>query len=228
MGLRMSHNSISYGRAGDTRAARQLTGTRTSDGSMPKAAFNDLVRRLRAGEEAAVREFVAAYEPFVRRTIRRRLMRSRLGSAAGATDVCQSVLGSFLIRLAVGEYELETQDDLSKLLMTIARNKVAALARREQAECRDRSITWSLGSSANVPANPADEPSRQAAGKELLAEVQRRLSKDERELFLLRQQGLAWDAVAARLGEPQVLLRKRLSRGLHRVAHQLGLEDDDG
>src|SRR5437762_360181 len=94
-------------------------------------SFDDLLTRLRRGDEAAVREFVSTYEPYIRRAIRPRLVRAGLRAAADSADICQSVLGSFLIRLAGGEYELHSAAGLEKLLLTIARRKFAALTRRE-------------------------------------------------------------------------------------------------
>jgi hypothetical protein len=38
-------------------------------------------------------------------------------------------------------------------------------------------------------------------------------------------EGLDWAAIAARLGESPVVLRKRLSRALDRVTHALGLDE---
>ena len=39
-------------------------------------------------------------------------------------DICQSVLGSFFVRAATGQYKLETPEHLLKLLTTMARNKL--------------------------------------------------------------------------------------------------------
>jgi RNA polymerase sigma-70 factor (ECF subfamily) len=62
--------------------------------------------------------------------------------------------------------------------------------------------------------------------KELLQEVLRRLSPEERELAELRQQGLDWAAIAQRVGGNAVALRKRLSRAVARIAEELGLGEE--
>jgi DNA-directed RNA polymerase specialized sigma24 family protein len=97
----------------------------------------DLLARLRTGDVGAVREFVGAYEPFTRRAIRRRAARGPRYAVADSDDLCQSVLGSFLIRFAAGEYDLDGHADLERLIVTIVRNKVAALARREAGQPRN-------------------------------------------------------------------------------------------
>ena len=68
-------------------------------------------------------------------------------------------------------------------------------------------------------------PSREVEARDLLQEVHRRLSPDERRLLELRNQGLDWAAIAAELGGSAEALRRRLSRALDRVAEQLGLDD---
>ena len=68
-------------------------------------------------------------------------------------------------------------------------------------------------------------PSRQLAAQDLLEEVRRRLTSEERQLLELRDQGLDWaEIAAARNGSPEAL-RKRLARAIDRVSAQLGLED---
>src|SRR5437763_6174216 len=99
--------------------------------------FPELLLMLRAGNDAAVREFVATYEPFIRRSLRRRMARTQRHAVADSDDLCQSVLGSFLIRVAAGEYELAEPGDLERVLLTMIRNKVAALARGEAAQLRN-------------------------------------------------------------------------------------------
>ena len=61
--------------------------------------------------------------------------------------------------------------------------------------------------------------------RDLLQEVQRRLSAEERRLLELRNQGCDWAAIASELGGSSEALRRRLSRALDRVAEQLGLDD---
>ncbi len=186
--------------------------------------FPELLIRLRAGNEDAARELVAAYEPFLRRTIRRRLARTPLQAVADSVDICQSVLGGLFVRLAAGEYELKSQEDLAKLLMGMVRKKLAALARRESADRRDRGRTVSLGSNPQIPAKPDSEPGRISINADLVNEVKKRLPESERKLFELRQQGHAWNDIAARIGGTAASLRKRLSRALREISLELGLE----
>lgn len=189
--------------------------------------FAEQIARLRAGDDAAVREFVALYEPFIRRSLRRRLARSKLQAVADSGDLCQSVLGSFLIRVAAGEYELATAEDLQKLLMTMAKNKMAALLRREHTQKRDHNRVKLLESGDDISNDSAEDPARRAADNDLLEQVRRRLNEEEKDLFQKRQAGQTWEMIAEEGDGSAVVLRKRLSRALKRVAIELGLENDD-
>src|SRR5215470_11467705 len=95
--------------------------------------FADFLGRVRAGDEQAAAELVRRYESAVRIEVRMRLADSRLRRVFDSMDLCQSVLASFFVRVAAGQYELERPEQLVRLLVTIARNKVAFQARRQRA-----------------------------------------------------------------------------------------------
>jgi RNA polymerase sigma-70 factor (ECF subfamily) len=141
-------------------------------------------------------------------------------------DICQSVLASFFLRAASGQYEIETPGQLLKLLAAMARNKLAFQARKHRAQCRDHR-RLSTGDDAEVLAGTEASPERQVAAHELLAEVQRRLSAEERQLVELRQQGLGWAEIAERVQGSAEALRKQMTRALDRVASELGLDEDE-
>jgi DNA-directed RNA polymerase specialized sigma24 family protein len=84
------------------------------------SAFEDLIRRVRAGDEAAAAELVRRYETLVRRTVRLRLRDPRLQRLLDSVDICQSVLASFFARAALGQFELNTPQDLCRLLTAMA------------------------------------------------------------------------------------------------------------
>ena len=67
----------------------------------------------------------------------------------------------------------------------------------------------------------APSPSRLVVGRELLAEVNRRLSEEERLLADLRAEGCEWTEIAARLGGTAEARRKQLARAVDRVEQQL-------
>jgi hypothetical protein len=66
----------------------------------------------RGGDGDAAAELVRRYELAIRRVVRLRLTDVRLRRAFDSMDVCQSVLGSFFVRAASGQYDLSNSDRL--------------------------------------------------------------------------------------------------------------------
>jgi len=188
-------------------------------------AFGRLLDRVRSGDEAASAELVRLYEPEVRRFVRYRLNTPRLRRLLDSVDICQSVMGSFFVRAALGQYDLSSPEQLAGLLIRLARNKVADAARREQAGQRDYRRRQPEGSAVERVAAHDDSPSQAVAGAELLEKFRERLSPEERRLAEQRAQGREWDDLAVETGESAEALRKRLARAVDRVARELGLEE---
>jgi RNA polymerase sigma factor (sigma-70 family) len=186
--------------------------------------FDDLILRVRRGDEAAASLLVRRYEPAIRRAVRFRLTDPRLRRTCDSLDVCQSVLASFFVRVASGQYDLETPDQLLRLLTTMARNKLLNQARQQHAARRDTRLVTDDVTDHDFIVN-APGPEQQAEARELLQEVHRRLAPDELRLVELRNQGHDWAAVAKLVGGNAVALRQKLHRALARVAKQVGLEE---
>jgi len=140
-------------------------------------------------------------------------------------DICQSVLANFFVRVASGQFELETADQLVKLLVTMARNKLTNYALQQRAARRDqRRVEKAIGNESEL-VDPRPSPSRVVVNKELLQECRRRLSEEERQLADLRASGRSWDEIAGEVGVKPDTVRSRLTRALDRVAHELRLEE---
>jgi RNA polymerase sigma-70 factor (ECF subfamily) len=187
--------------------------------------FEELIRRVRSGDQDAAAELVRRYEPAIRRAVRFRLADARLGSLLDSMDICQSVLASFFIRAASGQYDLETPGQLLRLLTAMARNKLSSQARKQYTQRRDGRRVSSGGEDEGRLVAKGESPSVEVAARDLLQEVHRRLSSDERRLLELRNQGNDWAAIAAELGASSEAHRRRLSRALDRVAEELGLDE---
>jgi len=186
--------------------------------------FLTLVRRVRAGDGMAAAELVRLYEPAVRRVVRMRLRDPRLRRVLDSTDVCQSVMASFFVRVAAGQFELNRPEQLLRLLSVMARNKLAGQARRGYVTRREVGDESTPGSAL---ADPGPGPNQQVVWRDLLAAVRGRLSDEERQLADRRARLQGWDQIAAELGGSPEALRKKLTRALDRVARQLGLDEPD-
>jgi RNA polymerase sigma-70 factor (ECF subfamily) len=191
---------------------------------MSDPSFGELLGRVRAGDADAAADLVRKYEPAVRRAVRFRLSNAHMRNTLDSMDICQSVMASFFIRAASGQYELAQPEQLQKLLVAMARNKLAFQVRKQHAARRDqRRNEASAGADAFVAAGSS--PSQQVAARDLLQAVHNRLSAEERRLVDLRNQGLEWAEIAGRLDGSPEALRKQLTRALDRVADELGVDE---
>src|SRR5262245_19941274 len=127
--------------------------------------FAEFMRRIRAGDEAAAAELLRRYEPLIRREVRFRLRDRRLHRLFDSQDICQLVLASFFVGTAAGQYDLEEPGQLLKLLVAMARNKLAVQVRNQQRQRRDNRRLAQDGAEALEAVAAADaSPSQVLAG----------------------------------------------------------------
>jgi RNA polymerase sigma factor (sigma-70 family) len=189
------------------------------------ASFTNFIQRIRAGDDQAAEELVRRYEPLIRREVRLRIEDERLNRAFDSMDVCQSVLASFFVRAATGEYDLHEPQNLIRLLVTMARNKLASKARLEHRQRRDsRRITGTDPDALEELMDVQPSPSELLSRREQLERLRASMTDEEREIADLRGEGLAWEQVAERLGGSGQARRMQLTRGIERVGRELGLD----
>lgn len=189
-------------------------------------AFQNLIRRVRQGEEDAAAELVRLYEPEIRRAIRVRHTDPRLRRIVDSMDICQSVLANFFVRVASGQFELDHPDQLLRLLVTMARNQLFDQVRRQKASRRSSQKVDPQGQEkVEQVAAQQHTPSQQVALQELLEKMRLSLTEDERRIAEMRAAGREWADIAAEEGESPEALRKRLARALDRVVPQFGLSE---
>jgi RNA polymerase sigma factor (sigma-70 family) len=191
-------------------------------------AFPELLRRVRLGDQDAAVELVRRYEPAIRRAVRIKLVDSRLAGALDSMDVCQSVMGSFFYRAALGQYEMEKPEDLVRLLVTMARNKLTDHVRKQTTERRGKGMTRRTDFAAVDIAGADPTASRVVSAREVLEAALGRLSDEERWIAEQRTAGRAWAELAAELGSTPEAVRKKHARALDRVSRELGLDDSSG
>src|SRR5262245_30824868 len=104
-------------------------------------SFTEFIQRIRAGDAEAAEELVRRYEPAIRLEVQFRLRDTPLARSLDSMAICQSVLASFFVRTAAGQYDLERPEQLRALLVSMARTKLAFQARRGRAQRRDNRRT---------------------------------------------------------------------------------------
>lgn len=194
---------------------------------MAAVAITELLQRVRTGDAAAAEELVRTYEPELRRAIRVRLTDARLRRLVDSIDICQSVLAGFFVRTAAGQYDIETPEELLRLLVTMARNRVIDWTRRSKADRRDtrRNVSLQNDDGQNIDvASPSAGPVSVLVNRELIETVRNRLTAEELQLMEQRSDGKSWVEIARASGEQPNAVRMKLTRALDRVAEELGLE----
>ena len=134
----------------------------------------DFLRRLRAGEKQAAAELVGRYERVIVRGVRLRMTDPQMGRLLNSVEICQSVFASFFAR-AAGQFDLGRPEDLVRLLVRMACNKLASQARRLRARRADRRradgpALKTAATGGADPGLPAGLP-RQAGGCRIVGEV---------------------------------------------------------
>jgi RNA polymerase sigma-70 factor (ECF subfamily) len=187
--------------------------------------YTDFIRRVRLGDERAAEELIRRYEPEIRLEVRTllRLRDPRLRRVFDSMDICQSVMVSFFLRAAVGEFDLDEPSQLIRLLVGMARNRLADQVRFHQRHRRDVRRIGGDRPEESAITSAGETPSEVISRRELLAMFRERLSGEERLVAEYRSQGHDWAAVARELGGTPDGRRKQLARAVARVGQELGL-----
>jgi RNA polymerase sigma-70 factor (ECF subfamily) len=183
--------------------------------------FRDLIDRVRAGDAQAETELVRRYEPTIQMVIRRRLTDSHLRRILDSLDICQSVFLNFFPRAALGQYEIDTEEQLLKLLVTMALNRLRYYYRTYPSP--DTPMSEGM-----EPVDPNPSPSEVILLQELVQSVRSRLSEEERQVMDFRAAGYSWAESAAQVGGSADALRMRYGRAIAGVLGELGLQNQSG
>jgi RNA polymerase sigma factor (sigma-70 family) len=179
--------------------------------------FRHILERVRARDEEAVNELIRRYEPAVRRMVRAwlRPWEARLRQVFDSADICQSVLAWFFLKGAPQRYDLSRPDDLRKLLLVMARNRVFYQVRQHRHDQRNVVLT-------EEAAGREAPPDEALARRELLEAISHGLTADEADVAQRRLQGMSWGQIAADLGGSADGRRKQWARAAERLARELG------
>jgi RNA polymerase sigma-70 factor (ECF subfamily) len=186
--------------------------------------FAQFIRRIRAGDQEAAVDLVREYEPLIRREVKLRLHDPNLRRVLDSVDISQSVLRSFFVRVAAGQFDLDRREDLLNLLLRMAQNKVIDQARRRQRRAEVDNVAADPEALDRVAALAAP-PERAVLAQDLLRTVLRRLPPREHRIAELRGLGATWPQVARELSGSAEALRKQFVRAVDRVAAELGLDE---
>jgi len=184
-----------------------------------------LIDLCRAGDQNAARQL---FEHYVNRLLplARLRLSQRLASRVDPEDIVQSVFRTFFKRLKAGEFQIEEEDDLCKLLVRITVHKTLRQVAFHKAGKRDFSLEAHQGDNANdqmvqlLGREPGPEVT--VAFLNQLEHFLGRLQPMEREILEMRMQGHSNEDIAQKLGIYDRKIRRVIER-VRALAQQEGL-----
>jgi RNA polymerase sigma-70 factor (ECF subfamily) len=187
-------------------------------------SFDELVRQVRAGDSAAAEEIVRRYEMAIRVAVRTRLSDPALRRQFDSMDICQSVLASFFLRAAAGQYDLNDPAQLVALLTKMAQNKLAMHARSEYRQRRDVRRATQLDEHLAEAPHRSPQPVEQVADRELLHQAFQMMDPQVRQMADSRAAGAEWTDIATKLGGTAEARRKQFRRAMDHIAQTLQID----
>jgi RNA polymerase sigma-70 factor (ECF subfamily) len=175
----------------------------STEESAPRRPGNiqELLTRIKNGDEGAARELLTRYEPKIRLVVRRqlpRLLRSRFDSL----DFLQSVWGSFFHKIQTSPNDLNEEQNLVTFLAWAARNKVIDEYRRAATQKQDihREERLEARGDQAVGLAAGDTPSELVQAHETFDRLRDLLPEDRRIIVELKAAGYSSKEIGDRLG----------------------------
>lgn len=184
------------------------------------ASDGSLVRRFRRGTADAATLLYFRYADHLLSLTAARIAPD-LAARVDADDIVQSVFRTFFRRAAAGQYEMPDGEDLWKLFLVIALNKIRSAAAYHKAAKRDIRRTPGLEPGAE-PAGPADDAL--AHLRLTIDELLAGMPDPQRAIVERRVEGYEVAEIAARVGCSQRSVERCLQTFRGRLAAVLNEE----
>ena len=182
------------------------------DGSAgPLPSDRSLLRRLRGGSEDAATQLYYKYAQRLR-ALARATTSAHLARRVDADDIVQSVFRTFFRAASQGLYDVPAGDDLWKLLLVIALNKIRAAGIHHSAAKRDVRATAELDRlDEAAEADPQDD-AEQTFLRLAVTDTLGRLTDLERHAIELRMEGFEVAEIADRMGRSKRTVERALQQ----------------
>ena len=174
--------------------------------------FNELLRRARAGDDGAIRDFLSQFEQEVRTMVRSRLPR-KLRTQFDSTDFVQAVWQSFFVDSDSRDFD--NVEHLRGFLFGMVRNKVSEqhrrLTRTEKYDLAREERLYVRRGDREVPrevVSPEPSPSQAVQAADRMEQLTAGRSPLEIEVLTLRRQGLTFVEIADRTGINERTVRR--------------------
>src|SRR5438270_4138890 len=180
--------------------------------------LDHLLAQLCSGDAAAAGQVFLAFEPYLRKAVRRQLpppLRAKFDSA----DILQSVWADVLRGFREAGWRFLDADHLRGFLFIATRNRLIDRIRQHQ-RAAEREEPLDEGDRQHDPPSPQPRPSEVAQAGDLWERMLARCPPEHRPILGLRRQGYSLAEIAVRTG----LHPDSVRRILRTLARQLAFE----
>ena len=190
----------------------------TSDNENHEASgVGELLSRFRAGEEDAATALYMRYARQIQ-SIAENETDEKMAVRVDPEGVVQSVFRTFFRRVNLGQYDVSDPDELWKLLLVIALNKLRSVAKSHRTAKRDVSKTVPLGES-----DKAIDKNQQALSvlEMTIQEIVSELPEGEGKIIMLRIEGFEVQEIADRCQRSKRSVERILQKFRMRLANEI-------
>jgi RNA polymerase sigma-70 factor (ECF subfamily) len=169
-----------------------------------------LLERCRRGDQEAATQLYRRYVERLQHLAQARCS-AQLARCLDAEDIVQSVFRTFFRGVRQGYYDIPEGEDLWKLLLVIALNKIRAKGSFHLAAKRDVRLTQTMGSAeANLEEHLEADHGEQLLMRLAIQEALEQLDARQREMVELRIQGHDITEIAAKTGRSKRTVERNL------------------
>jgi RNA polymerase sigma-70 factor, ECF subfamily len=184
-----------------------------------------LLRRLRIGNQEAATELYRRYSERLR-ALAQANYSAALARSLEVDDIVQSVFASFFQRAGKGEYDVPAGEELWKLFLVMAMNKIRAKSNYYLADKRDVRITRGGDTlERHAQSDIVTEDAEHAFLQMVMEEAMENLPESHRPIIRLRTEGYDVAEIATQLGRAQRTVERVLQQFRAHMAEVLRSEE---
>ena len=187
--------------------------------SIPEDAT--LVRRFKSGDEDAATQLYLRYSEKLLRLAKLKSS-AQLKQRVDPESIVQSVFRTFFRRASEGQYDVASGEELWKLLLVIALNKIRTMANFHSAKKRDSRLTIPFPQSVEVTSNQNELAF--SILKMTIDELTVSMSESQKSIILFRIDGHSVDEIAIKTGRA----KRSIERVLQKFRQRLSIVFQEG
>lgn len=183
-----------------------------------------LLRRFRSGEQDAAAELYVRYAQRLEKLAESQSS-GQLARRKGADDIIQSVFRTFFRRVSKGQYDVAEGQDLWRLLLVLALNKIRNAASFHQAGKRDVRRTREVAPDQAACLEDTDQEALLVL-RMTIDEVLSQQSESNQKIIQLRIDGHSLAEIAERTGRAQRSIERVLQAFRKSLLAEIGEPDE--